>query len=128
MTKIKHELQKQEFVGDALLSAVVREYVYLWFEFKKERATNSNLCSSICSNRNLIDVAKRLGIEPFEPEPQGSISEKRLANAVEITIYRLYEAHGYEYIKKWVNDNIIIPYDDTWYKNRLIEIRNTKNI
>jgi len=126
MTQIKHELQKQEFVGDALLSAVVREYVYLWFEFKEERATNSNLCSSICSNRNLILVANRLGIEPFESEQQGNISEKRFANAVEITIYRLYAEYGYEYIKKWVMDNIITPYDDTWYKNRLIEIKNAR--
>lgn len=91
--------ERLEFLGDAILGAVVSDYVFKNFP-DLEEGLMTQVRASIVSRKNLARVARGLGLEHFmivgkmyaRPE---SITDSIIANAVEALIAAVYLDAGY---------------------------------
>ena len=104
------EFKRKEYIGDAVLSLIIRELMYEPSPNKERRAANLNLCANMCSNSHLSRVAEALEMVPVEPSWNG----KRMANLVEVKICEVYEQDGLEAARRWVIEHLVSMYDMGW--------------
>lgn len=76
-----------EFVGDAILESFVRTQLVKMFPFASIQELNSAKCK-IVSNENLINVAKRLGVNELL-KASSIVKKKPFADAIEAMIAEL---------------------------------------
>ena len=121
--------ERLEFLGDALLSFVVGEYL-----FKKYPQANegflTKMRSKIVKRKMLNYIAEQMGLDHLMMEfNQTAISQSMLGNALEALIGAIYMEQGFEYTKEYILKNIIRKfvdinrlemYDDN-YKSQLLE-------
>ncbi|MGB3130612.1 MAG: ribonuclease III [Saprospiraceae bacterium] len=121
--------ERLEFLGDALLSFVVGEYL-----FKKYPQANegflTKMRSKIVKRKMLNYIAEQMGLDHLMMEfNQTAISPSMLGNALEALIGAIYMEQGFEYTKEYILKNIIRKfvdinrlemYDDN-YKSQLLE-------
>jgi ribonuclease-3 len=121
-----------EFLGDAVLSLIVSEYLYTSFA-DAEEGDLSKLRSRLVSRTALGECARRLQFEDFllmSPSAHQSIrtgSDSILADAVEAFVAAIYLDGGYKASRTFVEDHILKQYspdrlsEDRNYKSRLLE-------
>ncbi len=108
--------ERLEFLGDAILSAIVADIVYEHFEDKNEGFL-TNTRSKIVSRDSMNWIAKELGIEQMlrysinHPFNEGHNSNL-LGNALEALIGAIYLDQGFKACYKFVNDVLIKKYID----------------
>lgn len=108
--------ERLEFLGDAVLSAIVADIVYEHFQDKSEGFL-TNTRSKIVSRESMNWMAKELGIDhmlrysihhPFNE----SHNSNMLGNALEALIGAIYLDQGFEACYKFINDVLIKKYID----------------
>jgi len=121
--------ERLEYLGDALLSFVVGEYL-----FKKYPGANegflTKMRSKIVKRKMLNYIAEQMGIDRLMVEfNQTAISQSMLGNALEALIGAIYLEQGFEFtkhfiltkiLKRFIDIDHLEVFDDN-YKSQLLE-------
>ncbi len=124
----KNSNERLEFLGDAILDAIIAEYFFLKFPYKDEGFL-TKMRSKLVSRNFLNDLAKKLDLDTFLEISEGVINSKSVfGNALEALIGAIYLDKGYEITKKFVVEKIIsdhvnleeLIHAETDFKSKLI--------
>lgn len=127
---IKKSNERLEYLGDAILGAIVADYIFKKFPIKEEGFL-TEMRSKIVSREHLNRLSKKLGFSNLIKVDNHSSSFNRSVegDAFEAFIGALYLDKGYEFTKKTVINKIINCHVDidellnteSNYKSRIIE-------
>lgn len=123
--------ERLEFLGDAILDAIVADIVFKEFEYKKEGFL-TNMRSKIVQRDTLNRLALELGLDKLvkTSTPKATVSNTHVyGNALEALIGAIYLDQGYRVAKKFVLERLIdqhldietVAENNTNYKSQLIE-------
>lgn len=123
--------ERLEFLGDAVLSLVVADYLFQKFPFRNEGYL-TDLRSKMVSRNNLNNIAHRMGIEEMlQYNKQDTFLNKKSisGNALEALIGAVYLDHGYAGAQKFIMNKIIAQHIDIEdleasefnYKSKILE-------
>lgn len=122
--------ERLEFLGDAILDAIVADIVFKEFEYKKEGFL-TNMRSKIVQRETLNKLALDLGLDRLIKTSTKNVNHKThmYGNALEALIGAIYLDQGYRVAKKFVHERLILKYLNIEYvakqeinfKSRLIE-------
>ncbi len=133
-----HNNERLEYLGDAVLSTVVAEYLFKKYPYKDEGFL-TKMRSKIVKRKTLNFVADRMGLDIIlSAYTQGRMSSSMLGNALEALLGAIYLEWGYDKTKNYIIKNILMKYLDIHelestndnYKSQLLEWcqKNSKNI
>jgi len=120
--------ERLEYLGDAILGAIVAEYLFKTFPFKDEGFL-SQIRSRIVSRNQLNKLSIKLGIpQLIESDLKGLPAGSMFGDAFEAFIGAIYLDHGFEKTKKFIVERIMkfhidihdVENTDTDYKSKLI--------
>ena len=122
--------ERLEFLGDAILDAVVADIVYKRFEGKREGFL-TNTRSKIVQRETLNQNAVKIGLDKLikYTTRQSSHNSYMCGNAFEALVGAIYLDRGYETCKFFMEERIIKPYlnleklsrKEVNFKSKLIE-------
>ena len=122
--------ERLEFLGDAILDAIIADVVYKHFPNKREGFL-TNTRSKIVQRESLNHIALEIGLDKkVTSMPYAAIHNKFLyGNAFEALIGAIYLDRGYRFCYKYVNEQIINKYfslnklagQEVNFKSRLLE-------
>jgi ribonuclease-3 len=122
--------ERLEFLGDAVLEAVVSEYLFVEFP-RLDEGGLTRLRSKIVSRQTLNTLAQHIGLDKYVIQhTNGSIVQKHIhGDALEAMIGAIYLDKGYERVNKLLINKVFHNYlnleeiisSETDYKSRLIE-------
>ncbi len=134
-TKISNE--RLEFLGDAILSAIVADYLYKKFPFKDE-GFMTEMRSRLVSRNRLNKLSQKLGMHNFinSNGDKDSLNKTVLGNAFEAFVGALYIDKGFDYSRKVIIENILnvhldideIENEDLNFKSKLLEWAQTAKL
>lgn len=118
--------ERLEFVGDAVLDAIVAEYVYRKFPDRDEGFL-SKLKSAVVNRNTLNKLARDMQLEPWI---KARVSNRQAmhvigGNALEALIGALFIDHGFETASRWVEKRIINKLDINKLKHALKDAKST---
>lgn len=129
----KNSNERLEFLGDAVLGAVVAELLFKIYPYKDEGFL-TEMRSKIVSRANLNQLAKRLGLDElieFDNKTIGQSSKQGslLGDTFEAMIGAIYMDKNYNFTRNFLLNRIIKPHIDihtleqteTNFKSKLIE-------
>lgn len=129
--------ERLEFLGDAILDAIVGDIVYQYFDGKKEGFL-TNTRSKIVQRETLNKLAIEIGLDKLIKYSTRSSSHNSYmcGNAFEAFIGAIYLDRGYRKCKKFIEDKIMDKYIDLDkiskiemnFKSKLIEWSQKKKI
>lgn len=122
--------ERLEYLGDALLSAIVAEYLYKKYPYQGEGFL-TELRSKIVSRSNLNKLAQKIGLSQliqYNKEQQG-IFKSIDGDAFEALVGAIYLEKGYRFTRRVIIDRVINTYMDIdalsqqdWnFKSKLID-------
>lgn len=127
-TRISNE--RLEYLGDAILSAVVADYLFKIFPIKGEGFL-TEMRSRIVSRASLNKLSQKLGLDKhIQVNPDGNNVYKSMnGDAFEALIGAIYLDKGYQFTRRVLIEKVILQHfdldelenNDTNYKSRLIE-------
>lgn len=105
--------ERLEFLGDAILDAIVADIVYKHFQNRKEGFL-TNTRSKIVQRENLNRIAEQLGIHKMVvySAKLNSHHNHLYGNALEALIGAIYLDQGYEVCYRFIKDKIFKEYVD----------------
>lgn len=122
--------ERLEFLGDAILDAVVGDIVFRHFPGKKEGFL-TNARSKVVQRESLGQLAKQIGLDKLIHSSTHSMTHNSYmeGNAFEALVGAIYMDKGYEQCMKFVNDRIIgrlldldkVAYKEINFKSKLLE-------
>ena len=100
--------ERLEFLGDAILDAIVADIVFKEFEYKKEGFL-TNMRSKIVQRETLNKLALDLGLDKLIKYSAKTANHKThmYGNALEALIRAIYLEQGYRVAKKFVHERLI---------------------
>lgn len=108
--KISNE--RLEFLGDALLGAIVAEYFFLKYPFEEEGFL-TKVRSKLVSRTFLNQLSIEIGLDTFlETSANTSRSKSIFGDAFEALIGAIYLDKGFQQCKKFVVERVIRDYVD----------------
>ncbi|MBK7173223.1 MAG: ribonuclease III [Bacteroidales bacterium] len=127
-TRVSNE--RLEYLGDAILSAVVADYLFKIFPIKGEGFL-TEMRSRIVSRASLNKLSQKLGLDKLiQVSTEGNNVYKSMnGDAFEALIGAIYLDKGYQFTRRIIIEKIILQHfdldelenNDTNYKSRLIE-------
>lgn len=105
----KHNNERLEYLGDAILGSVVAEYLYLKYP-NKDEGFLTEMRSKIVSRQSLNYIAKDMGmlvLMNFNQTDQNLKSSNIFGNALEALIGAIYLDLGYKKTKNYIIDKMI---------------------
>jgi ribonuclease-3 len=123
--------ERLEFLGDAILSAVVADYLYKKFPFKAEGYL-TDIRSKMVSRSQLNVIARKMGITELLKynEADALLNKRSLAgNALEALVGAIFLDKGFARAKSFILKKIVKPFLDIEeiaitefnYKSKLLE-------
>jgi len=129
----KSSNERLEFLGDAVLGAIIAEILFKMYPYKDEGFL-TEMRSKIVSRVNLNKLAKKLGFDDLIEFDNRTINitakhSSLLGDAFESLIGAVYLDKGYNFTKNFLNQRIVKPHIDiltlelteTNFKSKLIE-------
>jgi ribonuclease-3 len=104
--------ERLEFLGDAVLSAIVADYLFKKYPYKGEGFL-TEMRSKMVNRATLNDIALKMGLKKITLYNKGDNSLKIsqiFGNTLEALIGAVYLDLGYRKTQKWIVKNIIIPH------------------
>ena len=109
---VKDSNERLEYLGDAILGAVVADYVFKKFPYKDEGFL-TEMRSKIVSRDNLNKLSRKLGLDALIiNNPDNAVNRSMHGDAFEALIGAIYLDKGYRCAKKFVIGRIISHYLD----------------
>jgi len=123
--------ERLEYLGDAVLSLVIADYLFNKFPYKNEGYL-TDLRSKMVSRSQLNSLAMKMGVEELLQynKHDSFLSKKAISgNALEALIGAVYLDYGFEGARKFILKKIVAPYLDIAeveasefnYKSKLLE-------
>lgn len=121
--------ERLEFLGDAILSTIIAEYLFNKYIYEDEGFL-TKMRAKIVQRKTLNKVGKDLGLDVFlKHYNQLKLSDSMLGNALEALLGAIYIEKGYSYTKNFVIDKILqdhldihsLEKKDENFKSRLLE-------
>jgi len=122
--------ERLEFLGDALLAAIVSEYLFTYFPNAKE-GTLTRLRSKMVSRQKLNEIGEQMGLLDLLQlfESKGHFENDICGNLLEALVGAVFIDRGFLNCKHFVLQKIVHPYFDIStldkdvlsYKSELIE-------
>lgn len=111
--------ERMEFLGDAILDAVIAEYLFMRFP-KEDEGYLTKIKAKMVSRKTLSQIAEDMELREIIRYQKGrSINLNTLeGNAFEAIMGAIYLDGGYEAVKKSINNHIFRNYVDL---NKLLE-------
>lgn len=127
---IKMSNERLEYLGDAVLSSIIADYLFKKYPYKEEGFL-TEMRSKIVSRNQLNNLSVKLGLSKMVKTSlmRNSKSRSVLGNAFEAFIGAMYLDRGYKFTKKILINRVIdvhfdiekLEYENTNYKSQLIE-------
>ncbi len=105
--------ERLEFLGDAILDAIVADILYKKFENKKEGFLTSTR-SRIVQRDTLNKIAVELGLDKMIVSSTRNLAHNTniYGDALEALIGAIYLDRGYAYCEQFIHKRVIYPYVD----------------
>jgi ribonuclease-3 len=126
---IKTNNERLEYLGDAILSAIVADFLYKKYPFANEGFL-TNLRSRLVSRHHLGKLAHKMGLDAHvkKNDQNPSLSPSINGNAFEAFVGAIFLDKGYDFTKKVIINLILEIYvdlneiekEDTNYKGKLL--------
>jgi ribonuclease-3 len=135
---IRQSNERLEYLGDAILGAIIADYLFKKYPFKDEGFL-TEIRSRLVNRDTLNRLGRKVGIDRvvhFDVGNKSRFSHKSLyGDALEALIGAVYIDRGYRKCQKFVLEKLILPYFDiedliklnTNYKSTLIEWSQKEN-
>lgn len=104
--------ERLEYLGDAVLSALVADYLFKRYPYKEEGFL-TEMRSKMVNRQQLNDIAIRMGLKKITlyNKLDGSLKVSQIfGNTLESLVGAIYLDLGYKKASKWVLENIIQPH------------------
>ena len=103
--------ERLEFLGDAVLEAIVSDYLFIEFPGKPEGFL-TQMRSKIVSRSSLNDLCMRIGLaDHIISQSGGSFIQKHIyGDALEAMIGAIYLDKGYDYVNRLIINDILAKY------------------
>lgn len=104
--------ERLEYLGDAVLSALVADYLFKRYPYKGEGFL-TEMRSKMVNRQQLNDIAVRMGLKKvtYFNKLDGSLKMSQIfGNTLEALVGAIYLDLGYKKASKWVMDRIILPH------------------
>lgn len=135
---IHNNNERLEYLGDAVLSTVVAEYLYKKYP-KGDEGFLTKMRSRIVKRKTLNLIADRMGLDILLSNySHGKLSQSMLGNALEAVVGAIYLEFGYHKTRDYVIKSILMQHIDVHeleqfddnYKSTLLEWaqKNGKNV
>ena len=121
--------ERLEYLGDAILSTVVAEYLFKKYP-NKDEGFLTKMRSKIVKRKTLNEIADKMGIDVILTDySQGNLSKSMLGNALEALLGAIYIEYGYNTTRDYIIRKVLRKYldiheleeiDDN-YKSQLLE-------
>lgn len=104
--------ERLEYLGDAILSAMIADYLFKRYPYKEEGFL-TEMRSKMVNRQQLNDIAVRMGLKKITlyNKLDGSLKVSQIfGNTLEALVGAIYLDHGYKKASKWVLETIIQPH------------------
>lgn len=104
--------ERLEYLGDAILSALVADYLFKRYPYKGEGFL-TEMRSKMVNRQQLNDIAVKMGLKKITLYNKSDNSLKTsqiFGNTLEALVGAIYLDRGYKKTAKWVNQHIIMPH------------------
>ena len=104
--------ERLEYLGDAILSAIVADYLFKKYPYKGEGFL-TEMRSKMVNRQQLNDLAIKIGLKKLAlyNKVDGSLKGSQIfGNTLEALIGAFYLDKGYRKTQKWVTKQMIIPH------------------
>jgi len=104
--------ERLEYLGDAVLSALVADYLFMRYPYKEEGFL-TEMRSKMVNRQQLNEIALRMGLKMITlyNKSDGSLKISQIfGNTLEALVGAIYLDRGYKKTAKWVTDRIILPH------------------
>ena len=104
--------ERMEFLGDAIISSVVAEYLFKKYPYKGEGFL-TEMRSKMVNRQQLNHIAVQMGLKKmtrFNKLDGGLKSSQIFGNTLEALVGAIYLDKQYEFTKKWIIEKMIQPY------------------
>lgn len=104
--------ERLEYLGDAVLSALVADYLFKRYPYKEEGFL-TEMRSKMVNRQQLNEIAVRMGLKKITlyNKMDGSLKISQIfGNTLEALVGAIYLDHGYKKVSKWVLETIILPH------------------
>ncbi|MBW8051372.1 MAG: ribonuclease III [Cytophagales bacterium] len=124
--------ERLEYLGDAILGAVIAEYLFKKFPYKEEGFL-TEIRSRLVNRDALNGLAKKIGLDKlvqFDLRRKSILTHKSIyGNALEALVGAVYLDKGFHLCRRFVLERLLNPYfnldeiieTDTNFKSKLIE-------
>ena len=110
--KSKPSNERLEYLGDAVLSTIVAEYLFKKYP-NKDEGFLTKMRSKIVKRKTLNDIADQMGLDIILSNySQGRLSHSMMGNALEALLGAIYIEFGYKKTKQYVIKNILMKFLD----------------
>ena len=103
--------ERLEYLGDAILSAIVADYLFKRYPYKEEGFL-TEMRSKMVNRQQLNDIAVKMGLKKITVYNKSDASLKVsqiFGNTLEALVGAIYLDKGYKKTAKWVSERIVIP-------------------
>ena len=110
----KESNERLEYLGDAVLGAVIADYLFRRFPYKDEGFL-TEIRSRIVNRESLNILGRKVGLDAVVrfDNKKGSLSHKSLyGDTLEALVGAVYLDKGYQFCRKFILNKLIIPYFD----------------
>ena len=104
--------ERLEFLGDAIISSVVAEYLFKKYPYKGEGFL-TEMRSKMVNRQQLNHIAIQMGLKKmtrFNKLDGGLKSSQIFGNTLEALVGAIYLDKQYDFTKKWIIEKMIQPY------------------
>jgi ribonuclease-3 len=104
--------ERLEFLGDAVLSSVVADYLFKRYPYKGEGFL-TEMRSKMVNRATLNEIALKMGLKKLTYYNKGDSSLKIsqiFGNTLEAMLGAIYLEKGYVYTSRWITKQIIVPH------------------
>lgn len=109
---VRHSNERLEYLGDAILGAVVADLLFKKFPFREEGFL-TEMRSKIVSRENLKQLAFKLGVDQFIKKSGGPDAYRSMhGDALEALIGAVYIDRGYKKARQFILERIIYHHVD----------------
>jgi ribonuclease III len=101
--------ERLEFLGDAILSSIVANYLFMKYPYKDEGFL-TEMRSKMVNRQKLNEIAVKMGLKKITQFNKLDISLKKsqiFGNSLEALIGAIYLDKGYDKTQKWIENSIV---------------------
>lgn len=114
-TGFRESNERLEYLGDAILGAVIAEYLFKKYPFKDEGFL-TEIRSRIVNRESLNDLGKKIGLDvliEYDANRKNALSHRSIhGDTLEALVGAVYLDRGFRFCRKFIIKKLFLPYYD----------------